>query len=207
MPKSKTSSLFHAPPCPKAFIRKGAAEAYRISWTVVNGHSVSPQSRLKAYAIPRRLAQGRVCDRTLPAIVRLYGKKTAGCAIETTVLRALCSRMILLGDMSQVNSGFRGLDLERFKMLDYDAGDGEIAKPLAIGRDDEPRGVPGAALRKRFLIGFDIFDPEAPLLIYPFKASFRFQLATRRELCFQKREIGPLALWKEIDPSNGKGGD
>src|ERR1700691_3835195 len=73
--------------------------------------------------------------------------------------------MVLPADVGQINSGFWELHFQRFQMLDDDAGYGKIPEPLVIGGDDEPRRLLCAAPRNRLVIGFDIFAPEAALLV------------------------------------------
>jgi len=50
-------------------------------------------------------------------------------------------------------------------MLDDDARDQQVAKPLVIGGNDEPRRVLGAATRECFFVAGDVFVPEAALLV------------------------------------------
>jgi hypothetical protein len=74
----------------------------------------------------------------------------------------------LAANLLKVDGGLGVFHVQRFQVLDDDAGDGQIAKPLVIGGNDEPWRVRCAAAGERIFVAGHVFLPIAALLVIGF---------------------------------------
>src|SRR5213592_3379982 len=76
--------------------------------------------------------------------------------------------MIFASNFGQVHGWFGKLHPHRFHLPDNDLRNSQIAKPLVIWRNDEPRGVIGARFGKHILECLDVVSPILAFLIVRF---------------------------------------
>ena len=73
--------------------------------------------------------------------------------------------VVLAANLFNVDRRLWIFHVQRFKVLDDNARDGQIAEPFVIGRNDEPGRMRRAATGERVFIGGHIILPESALLI------------------------------------------
>src|SRR5437879_624532 len=78
---------------------------------------------------------------------------------------AVLRSMVLLADFRQVDGWRREFQVEAFEVLDDDPGDGQIAEPFVVGRDDVPGRRIGAAAGEGVVVGSGVIVPEAAFFV------------------------------------------
>ncbi len=67
-------------------------------------------------------------------------------------------------DGGGVDGGVWEFEFQTLHQVDDDRGDGDVAVPLVVGWDDEPRGVFGAGGGEDVVVGVDVLGPELALV-------------------------------------------
>jgi len=62
-----------------------------------------------------------------------------------------------------IRDGFGELRIHFFKGFQQEPGDGQVAKPLVVGRNDLPGCMGGGASTEGLFVGFLEFPPELPI--------------------------------------------
>jgi len=75
--------------------------------------------------------------------------------------------VVFVADVFDIDRRLGIFHIQRFQVIHDDTGDSQVAEPLVIRWNDEPRRMIGTATGKRLLIRRNIIAPEAAYLLIP----------------------------------------
>src|SRR5688572_10595274 len=101
---------------------------------------------------------------TPPANGDVVGDMGADFTIRQARTRVRRARRSLDRDVLEARLGQRHLRVERLERLEQDPRDGEVAQPVPVGRNDEPRRVLGRRLLDRVRVRTLVLVPQGAVL-------------------------------------------